>query len=151
MRRLLALLALALAPAAAAADEARIGDLVIQDAWARASIGQVLNSAAYMTVTNRGAETDRLVDAAAPAAARAELHTHLHEQGVVRMRRVEAIEVAPGEATVLQPGGLHVMVIDLAAPLEAGDRLALTLTFERAGEIDLDLLVRDARGRHHGH
>lgn len=160
-RAVAAVIALCLAPLAAEADEAeplaRHGDIVVEDGWARASLAHVPNSAAYVTLTNEGARSDRLVDATSSAAERVELHAHLHEDGVVRMRRIEAIEITPGEPTVLRPGGLHVMLFGLTAPLLEGTRLPLELHFAEAGTIVLELPVRgldhrppDARG-HHGH
>jgi periplasmic copper chaperone A len=150
----LATLLLALPLVAAAAEpgaEGRAGDVVIADAWARATLGPVRNSAAYMTLANHGTVPDRLIAAASPAARKAELHVHLHEGGIVRMRPVAAIEVAPGEATVLQPGGLHVMLVDLDGPLAPGDRLTLTLAFETGGPVTLELPVRGLEAGRHAH
>ena len=148
------LAALPLAPAVLGAGpgaEGRAGDVVIADAWARTTLGPVRNSAAYMTLTNLGAEPDRLLAADSPAARKAELHVHLQDGGIVRMRPVAAIEVAPGDNTVLQPGGLHVMLIDLEGPLAPGDHLTLTLSFEAGGEVTLDLPVRGLDAGRHTH
>jgi copper(I)-binding protein len=142
--------ALALAGAALAGDVAKVGDLVIQDGWARATLGQLKTSAAYLTVVNEGDETDRLIAAASPAAGRAELHAHLMDGGIARMRPVDAIEVAPGAPVVLEPGGLHVMLMGLKAPLAEGETLPLTLTFETAGSIQLELPVLGMAGMRHG-
>lgn len=139
-------LALAMPALAEDAGMAKVGDIMIHDGWARASIGSAPNSAAYMTLVTEGADVDRLVAASTPAADRAELHTHLMEDGVAKMRQVEAIEVAPGEATPLKPGGLHIMLMDLKGELAEGTSLPVTLTFENAGEVTLELPVRDLRG-----
>lgn len=139
-RSLFAALALALlVPAAATAADVRLGDLSIEQPWARASVAA--NGAAYMTIRTSGAEADRLIGAASPVATTVELHTHLVEGDVMRMRPVKAIEVNVGEPAVLQPGGLHVMLIGLKAPLKAGDSFPLTLTFEKAGTVTVDVAV----------
>ena len=162
MRVLLTTLVLALSLAASAkADEAGMGmagDVMIHDGWARASLGSNPNSAAYMTLETHGDAVDRLIKAASPVAKSVGLHTHIMENDVARMRPVEAIEVAPGEPTVLRPGGLHLMVMGLSAKLEEGGTLPVTLTFEQAGEVTVDLPVRSATGgsdhdggHQHGH
>jgi periplasmic copper chaperone A len=135
-------LAAAAAPRVVAGESVRAGDLVIGDAYARASLGRATNTAAYMTIEATGGEPDRLVAAASPAARAVELHAHLLEGGVARMRPVDAIEIDPGSPIVFQPGGLHLMVIGLTEPLAEGGTLPLTLTFERNGEVALDLPVR---------
>ena len=88
-------------------------DIRIEDAWARASLGQARNGAAYMIVHATGAQPDRLVAATSPVAGKVELHNHIMVGNVAQMRPVDAIEVVPGSPTVLQPGGLHVMLLDL--------------------------------------
>ena len=134
-------LLLALAATAAAAEMTQIGKVTIHDAWARASLGATGSSAVYMTLEIEGDEVDRLVDAATPAAERAELHSHVMDQGVARMRPVSAVEVAPGAPTVLQPGGLHIMVTGLREKLAEGATLPLTVTFEKAGSAELEVPI----------
>jgi len=139
----LATLALAL-PAAAQ------NPLVVHEPWARAAL-QGRNTAAYMTIENTTDALDRLVAAASPVARLVELHTHIMEGGVMRMRPVTAIEVNPGEPAVLRPGGLHVMLIDLVKPLRQGETIPLTLRFEKAGEVTLEVPVLAAGASGHGH
>ena len=125
-------------PAAAAS----LGPVAIEGAFARAAAVQGGASAAYMTLSIADG-TDMLRSAASPAAARVELHTHtLDDQGVARMMEVPGIEVVAGSPTVLAQGGLHVMLMGLVAPLEPGDTLPLTLEFENAGTVTLDVPVR---------
>jgi copper(I)-binding protein len=127
-------------PAIAAA-----GELAVTGAWARAPLGAAKSGAIYLTVENRGAAADRLIAAETPAASRAALHTHIMDEGVMKMRPVEGgIEILAGGSTVLAPGGLHVMLMGLAAPLEEGARFPLTLTFEQAGPVTVEVLVRPA-------
>jgi hypothetical protein len=116
-----------------------IGDLVIDHPWSRATSAR--DDATYMTLVNEGEEADRLVKAASPVATRAELHIHLMENNVMKMRPVETLEVHPGEPTVLRPGGLHIMLIGLNKPLEMGDSFPLTLTFEKAGSVEVEVNV----------
>jgi periplasmic copper chaperone A len=135
----------------AAADE-----VAIHDAWARASLGRTRTSAAYMTLEVTGERVDRLIAAASPDAETAELHTHLMDGGIARMRPVGAIEIAPGAPTVLEPGGLHIMLTGLRRELVAGETLPLSLTFERAGTIELEVPIKGMaqsmdRGHHGGH
>lgn len=117
----------------AAAPGERAGDLVIEAAWARAPAGP--NGAAYISVRNEGAEVDRLVGVSSDAAERVELHTTAMEDGVMRMRPVDAVEVHPGEPAVMQPGGNHIMMMGLTGELHPGDHFVVTLRFERAGKV----------------
>ncbi len=125
----------------AAAGEAMKGDIHVDQPWARASIGAAKAGAAYMTLANHGSEADRLLAVETDVARRSELHTHLMEDGVMKMRQVEAIEVDPGTPTVLEPGGLHVMLMGLEAPLEQGKSFPLRLIFERAGAIEVTVEI----------
>ena len=130
-----------LAVAAAAAEVAKVGDITIQEPWARASLGNAPNSAAYMTLETMGTAPDRLVSGSTPVAQRVELHTHVMEGGIAKMRPADGIEVVPGAPTVLEPGGPHVMLSGLTQKLEAGATVPLTLVFEHAGEVTLDVPV----------
>jgi copper(I)-binding protein len=146
-RILFAIPALLAVPAARAqhgeATSTRAGDLVIEAPWTRAA-GANGNGAGFMRITNR----DRLVSAATDAARVIELHTHIHDGGVMRMRPVPDIPIPAGATVTLQPGGLHVMLIGLTAPLAQGGRVPLTLRFARAGEVRvvLDVQAAGARG-----
>lgn len=124
----LALLGLLSSPAVAA-------DVRVEGPWARATAAPNGAGAAFMTIVNDGA-ADKLIKAASPVAEVTELHTHLHEGGVMRMREVPAIDVAARSATRLAPGGLHVMLIGLKqGQLKEGESFPLTLTFEKAGTV----------------
>ncbi|WP_114373648.1 copper chaperone PCu(A)C [Elioraea thermophila] len=140
--------ALALVPLAEAAQD----KVEIVEPWARASLSG-RNSAAYMTIHNHGTEKDELIAASSPVARVVELHTHIMDGGVMRMRPVNAIEVNVGEPAVLRPGGLHVMLIDLTRDLKAGEKIPLTLRFRNAGErtIEVPVLAPGATGHGHGH
>jgi hypothetical protein len=126
-----------------------VGDLVVESPWARESVTRT--GAAYLTVRNGGDADDRLIGVATEVADRAELHASDIQDGVMRMRPLEAVAVpAHGEA-VLAPGGLHVMLIGLKAPLEEGGSFALTLTFENAGEIEVTATIEDIAHGGAGH
>ncbi len=132
---------IALCVAPASAGDARLGDLAISQPWARASAGKTRAGAAYVTITNQGREVDHLMRAETPVAATASLHTHRMEDGIMKMRPVEAVEINPGAPTVMKPGGLHIMLMGLKAPLMEGETFPLTLTFEKAGSIDVRGMV----------
>jgi periplasmic copper chaperone A len=139
--RTLIVLAFAMLPLAAKADSARIGDLVLSDAWSRATPPTANTGVAYVTVSNQGGEADRLVAVEATVAARAEMHMHLMDGDIARMRPVQAVDVPPSETIVFRPGGLHIMLVDLKAPLKEGEGLPLTLVFERSGRVRVDASI----------
>ncbi|MBU8540726.1 copper chaperone PCu(A)C [Falsiroseomonas tokyonensis] len=113
--------------------------------WSRAA-GAGRTGAGYLTLRNGGA-ADRLVSARAEIARAVELHTHMHDNGVMRMRPVEAIEVPANGSVTLEPGGMHLMLLELKRPLNQGDQVPVTLVFERAGEVQLQLAVQSAGAR----
>jgi len=131
----------------------------VEDAWVRAAAMPEMdvnsnssmpssghmgggNSAAYMVLRNSGDQADRLVSATSDVAESVELHISQTENDVTTMRPVEYIEVPPGGETELQPGGLHIMLIGLKHELKAGDKVKLTLAFEKAGTISVEAEVR---------
>jgi len=148
-----ALILVALAQPALAAD--KIGNLVVEKAWARASVAR--NGAAYLTVRNDGKAVDKLIGVSAPVAKLAELHTITMKEGVMRMTPLKAIEINPGEPTVMRPGGNHVMLLGLKQKLLKGQSFPLTLRFEKAGKLTVTVRVmgpgaRDMKhGMGHGH
>jgi copper(I)-binding protein len=122
------------------------GEITISEPFARATPPGAGASAAYMTITSAG-EDDRLIAARSDVARRVELHTHILEDGIARMREVEGgIALPAGEAVTLAPGGLHVMLMGLNAQLIAGEEASLTLVFDKAGEIVVDAPIRDLSG-----
>lgn len=115
--------------------------VAVEKAWARASAGKAANGGAYMTILNGGKEGDRLIAAAADVSRKVELHTHINENGVMRMRQVDGIEVPAGKGVMLRPGSYHVMFMGLDKPLKEGDKFPLTLTFEKAGKKTVEVTV----------
>jgi copper(I)-binding protein len=149
-RLILTLPVLLLAGRAQAREETRLGAIVIGQPWSRAA-GANANGAAYMTLRNAGDRPDRLVAASTPAARRVELHTHIREGEVMRMRPVNDILVPAGQTVQLRPGGLHIMLIGLTEPLAQGGRLPLTLRFAEAGEVTVQVEIQAAGARGHAH
>jgi len=123
------------------AADVTAGAVTVSEPWARASAGMARAGAAFMTIRNDGA-ADRLVAADADVSEVVELHTHIKDGDIMRMRKVDAIDVAGDAVTMLQPGGLHVMLIDLNAPLEEGATFPLSLTFETAGTVEVMVTVK---------
>ncbi len=133
-------LAAALVASLAGIDPASAdGSLTVEDARARILLPS-RPGAAWLTIRNAGGE-DRLVGAESPAAERVELHTHIHEGGVVMMRRVEALNVPAGGEAALEPGGDHLMLFGLKGRLKPGGSFPLTLLFEKAGAVTVEVRV----------
>jgi copper(I)-binding protein len=147
-RPLLAALAatalLPLRPRAAAAHGYTAGDIAIGHPWSRAAPPRG-TGAGFLTLKNNGATADRLVAARADIARAVEIHTHLREGDVMRMRAVEGgVEIAPGAEVAFTPGGFHLMLIGLKEALVQGQRVPLTLVFARGGEVTVELAVEAA-------
>ncbi len=141
MKRLLLAATLMLSPALAQAADATLGPLQVEQPWARATAASARNGGAYFAVRNTGPAGDRLVAASTTVAGKAELHTNIDDNGVMKMRHVMAIDVPAGGEAVLKPGGFHIMLMDLKAPLAEGQHFPLTLTFEKAGQVTVDVAV----------
>ena len=128
-------------PRLAAAAEPADGHLSVAQAWARASAGMAANGAVFLTVANHGTASDQLVGASSPVCDSAQLHTHLMADGVMQMRPVAAVDVPAGGTVELKPGGLHVMLLGLKAPLKTGESFPLTLNFAKAGATTVEVKV----------
>jgi periplasmic copper chaperone A len=120
----------------------------VDDAWARSSPQMAMAGAVYLTIANTGSADDALVAASVPSsvAATAEIHETVEGEsdGMMAMRPVERMVVPANGSVALEPGGYHVMLLDLAAPLEAGTTIEVTLSFEGAGEMVITAEVREA-------
>ena len=131
----------------------KLGDIEIEHPWARATADGAANGAAYMVFNNEGKTADRLVSASTPAAAKVELHVHIDDNGVMRMREVSAIDLGADATVKLAPGGLHLMLLGLKEPLKKGKAFPLTLTFEKAGPVTVQVAVQgagDTKPEHEG-
>ena len=118
-----------------------LGDIHIMQPWSRPLPPVSVNGAAYMTFMNKGDTPDRLISISTPAAKKAEIHNHTMQDGLMKMRPVGALDITPGDGTLLQPGGLHVMLMGLTEPLVEGQSFPLTLNFERAGSIEVKVMI----------
>ncbi len=127
-----------IAHAAGAADP-----ITVTDAYIRLAPPGAKATGAYMTIRNAGPREVRVVKAASTVSRIAELHTHLNEGGVMKMRQVKAIPVPPGGETVLKPGGLHVMLIDMRLPLKEGDTVPITLGLDDGSSKEIGVPVRN--------
>ncbi len=117
-------------------------DIMVSDPYVRAVPPGQPNSGAFMTLMNNGGEARSLVEARSPAAKVVELHTHTMEDGVMKMRRIDKIDVPAQGSTVLEPGGLHVMLIGLTQDLNVGDKVSFTLVFANGEEQQVEAPVR---------
>lgn len=125
------------------AHEVKVGDLVIGHSWARQSPMGADVAAGYMTITNTGKVDDRLVKATAAITATVQLHEMKMEGDVMKMAEIPGGIVIPAGATIeLKPKSLHIMFMDLKAPVMEGEEMAGTLTFEKAGTVDIEYEVR---------
>ena len=139
---LAAILALALA-APAVAQEVKAGDLVITQAWSRATPGGAKIGGAYLTIENKGSAPDRLIGGSGEVSAKIEVHEMAMNGGVMKMRPVEGgLSIDPGKTVKLAPGGFHLMMMDLKSPLKQGDKMPVTLEFEKAGKVAVSLDVQ---------
>lgn len=116
------------------------GSIKIEDAWARVTIPS-RPAAGYMVIRNQGDQLDRFVSGTSALVERVEIHTHLMEEGVMRMRRVENVDVPGGADVKFAPGGFHLMMFGLNRALKKGEVLPVTLIFENAGEIEVEFRV----------
>ena len=120
----------------------KLGSIEIEHPWARATPKGASIGAGYMKITNKGTDSDRLLGGSVAFAKRVEVHSMVMDQGVMKMRALkDGLEIKPGETVELKPGGYHMMFVDLAQPLAQGDRVKVTLTFAKAGTIDVDYTV----------
>ena len=125
------------------AEDVKAGDLVITQAWSRATPGGAKIAAGYLTIENKGAAADRLIGAAVDVAARVEVHEMSMKDGVMTMRQLDkGLAIEPGKTVKFAPGGYHLMLMDLKSPLKQGDKLPVTLEFEKAGRVKVALDVQ---------
>ena len=128
--------------APARAQEVKAGDLVISKAWSRATPGGAKIGGAYLTIENKGSAPDRLIGGSAEIAAKVEVHEMSTKNGVMTMRAVDkGLTIEPGKSVQLAPGGYHLMMFDLKAPLKQGQKVPVTLDFEKAGKVQISLEV----------
>jgi periplasmic copper chaperone A len=126
------------------AHDYNIGSINIGHPWARATPKGAAVAGGYLKITNKGTEADRLIGGSAAFAGRVEIHEMSEEGGVMKMRHLpKGIEIKPGETVELKPGSIHVMFMDLKAPLvkDQKPRPKGTLVFEKAGTVEVEYAV----------
>jgi copper(I)-binding protein len=136
-------LVLAWLTAPVAAEEVKAGDLVITQAWSRATPGGAKIAGGYLTIENKGGAPDRLIGGTGDVASKVEVHEMATKDGVMTMRPLDkGLVIEPGKTVKLAPGGYHLMLMDLKGPLKQGDKVPITLEFEKAGKVNLSLDVQ---------
>jgi periplasmic copper chaperone A len=130
------------APQGEPATHAATAGLTVQAPAARATPGGAKIAAGYLTLVNGSGEADALLSAASPRAARVELHEMAMDGDMMRMRPVARIPVPAGGQVQLKPGGLHLMFVGITAPFTEGETIPVTLTFEKAGAMEVSLPVK---------
>jgi copper(I)-binding protein len=101
-----------------------------------------VTGAAYLTLINNGQENDRLLEVSGDVADSIEVHTHLMEDGMMKMRPVDGVDISTDKPAVFEPGGLHIMLIGLKAPLKTDEVFPLTLKFEKADDLTVEVVVK---------
>ena len=134
------------------AHDYSVGNLHIEHPWSRAMPPVAPTAAAYFVVHNKGSDADRLLSASTPVAGKAELHEHIHADGLMKMQQVQGVEIPAGGEVKFEPMGYHVMLFNLKQQAKDGERFPLTLTFEKAGAVEVEIAVhKDApEGSAHG-
>ncbi|WP_395823959.1 copper chaperone PCu(A)C [Collimonas sp.] len=133
---------------AAHAQEYQLGKLHIGHPYARATVPGQASGGAFLSVENTGQETDKLIGVSSPAAKSVEIHTMSMDGNIMKMREIGEIELKPASKITMTPGtGIHIMLIGLTKPLAAGDKFPMTLTFQKAGNIEVSVHVGDMSGK----
>ena len=138
-----AVLSCLLAASSARAEDVKAGDLVITQAWSRATPSGAKVGGGYLTIENKGSAPDRLIGGSADIAGKVDLHEMTMKNGVMTMRPLEnGLTIEPGKTVKLAPGSYHLMLQDLKGPLKHGVKVPVTLEFEKAGKVKVSLDVQ---------
>ena len=125
------------------AEEVKAGDLVITQAWSRATPGGAKVAGGYLTIENKGSAPDRLIGGSADLADKVQVHEMATNNGVMTMRPLDkGLAIEPGKTVKLAPGGYHLMLLDLKSPLKRGDKVPVILEFEKAGKVTVSFDVQ---------
>lgn len=120
-------------------------DLHIANPWSRALPPVAKTGAAYLVIDNRGVQDDTLLEVRTPIAGHAEMHEHVHKDGLMKMQQLDTLAVPAGDSVSFKPGGYHIMLFDLKQPLIAGEHFPLTLYFKEAGQLQVEIdVLQDA-------
>ncbi len=133
------------------AQEAKVGNIKIEKAYTRSTVPGQQVAGGFMKIENQGG-VDQLISASSPVAGEVQLHEMAMEGNVMKMRQVKDIAVPAGGAVELKPGGLHLMFMNIKAPLAAGETVPVKLKFAKAGEVEVKMPVNamGAQGAGHG-
>jgi len=131
------------------AQEAKVGSIKVENAYTRATVPGQQVAGGFMKIENKGSAADQLLSASSPAAGEVQLHEMAMDGNVMKMRQVKDIAVPAGGAVELKPGGLHLMFMNIKAPLTAGETVPVKLKFAKAGEVEVKMPV-NAMGAGHG-
>jgi copper(I)-binding protein len=143
-----AVLLVGLFAAPACAEEVKAGDLVITQAWSRATPGGARVAGGYLTIENRGSTPDRLIGGSAEVCDKIQVHEMSMNNGVMTMRQLDkGLAIEPGKTVKLAPGGVHLMMLNPKSPLRQGDKVPVTLEFEKAGNVKVSLDVQGVGGQ----
>jgi len=126
--------------ATAQAQTAKVGSVQIENAYTRATVPGQQVAGGFMKIENKGT-ADQLVFASSPVAGEVQLHEMAMEGNVMRMRQVKEVVVPAGATVELKPGGLHLMFMNIKAPLAAGETVPVKLKFAKAGEVEVKMPV----------
>jgi copper(I)-binding protein len=133
----------------AQARDYKLGSLEISQSWARATPPSAPTGGGFLKITNTGTSPDRLISARSPAADIVQIHEMKMDGSIMRMREVEkGLEIPAGGSVTLAPGGYHLMMMGLKGPLKQGSTVPVTLVFEKAGTVEVELTV-EAMGASH--
>ena len=125
------------------AEDAKAGDLVISQAWSRATPNGAKIGTGYFTIENKGTTADKLIGVSGDISDKIEVHEMSMNNGVMKMRPVDGgLVIEPGKTVKLGPNGYHLMIMDLKSPLKQGGKLPVTLEFEKAGKVAVTLDVQ---------
>lgn len=124
------------------ASASSLPSIQVRDAYAKPSLAGVTTGVVFLTISSH--HEDSVLSVSTPAAQSAELHDHLHEGGMMRMRKVDSVALVPGKPVVFRPGGLHVMLFGVSPALKEGDTIALTFTFAHSDPVTIEVPVREA-------
>ena len=132
-----------IAGSSACAEEVKAGDLVISQAWSRATPNGAKIGTGYFTIENKGTTADKLVGVSGEVSDKIEVHEMSMNNGVMKMRPVDGgLTIEPGKTVKLAPNGYHLMIMDLKSPLKQGGKVPVTLEFEKAGKVAVTLDVQ---------
>lgn len=127
------------------AHEYTVKELHIGHPYARPTVAHQPGGAAYLSIENKGSQGDRLVGVTSPVAKSAQIHSMSMDGNVMKMREVGEISVPSGAKVEMKPGnGYHIMLMGLSQPLKVGEKIPLTLSFEKAGKAEVSVVVEDA-------